>query len=49
MKKTISALVAVTVLSFGAAFAQEPAKAAQSTEQKTTTNPVTGSTTETKT
>ena len=46
MKKTIATLVAVTVLSLGAAFAQE-AKTETKAETKTTTNPVTGSKTAT--
>jgi len=45
MKKTISALVAVALLSLGVAFAQEPATTTQ-TGPKTTTNPVTGAKTE---
>jgi cytoskeletal protein RodZ len=45
MKKTISALVAVALLSFGVAFAQQATTTAQ-TGPKTTTNPVTGATTE---
>src|ERR1039458_2963518 len=45
MKKTISALVAVALLSFGVAFAQQATTTTQ-TGPKTTTNPVTGATTE---
>src|ERR1022692_258933 len=45
MKKTLSALVAVAVLSLGVAFADE-AKSQTKTEAKTTTSPVTGATTE---
>src|ERR1017187_4516426 len=45
MKKTLSALVAVAVLSLGVAFADE-AKTQTKTEAKTTTSPVTGATTE---
>ena len=43
MKKTISALVAVALLSLGVAFAQTTTT---QTGPKTTTNPVTGATTE---
>ena len=45
MKKTLSALVAVALLSLGVAFAEE-AKTTTKTEAKTTTNPITGNTTE---
>ena len=45
MKKTLSALVAVAVLSLGVAFAQE-AKTTTKTDAKTTTNVITGNTTE---
>jgi hypothetical protein len=45
MKKTISALVAVAVLSLGVAFAQEATTTTQ-TGPKTTTNPITGAKTE---
>jgi Ni/Co efflux regulator RcnB len=45
MKKTLSALVAVALLSFGVAFAQE-ATTTTHTGPKTKTNPITGATTE---
>src|SRR5450756_185980 len=45
MKKTISALVAVALLSFGVAFAQQATTTTQ-TGPTTTTNPVTGATIE---
>src|SRR5664280_1028872 len=45
MKKTLSALVAVAVLSLGVAFAEE-AKTTTKTDAKTTTNVITGNTTE---
>jgi hypothetical protein len=45
MKKTLSALVAVAVLSLGVAFADE-AKTSTKTDAKTTTNVITGNTTE---
>ena len=48
MKKTLSALVAVAIMSLGVAFADE-AKTQTTTAAKTTTNAVTGATTEKKT
>src|ERR1019366_653945 len=45
MKKTISALVAVALLSFGVAFAQQATTTAQTSPRRTTT-PATGATIE---